>query len=254
LFKRREENLRKKDLELQEALVLFNKFLKENELKRRRAEFRANEEKKKRKELEEQIATKRLELEQKNRELVLKSRRLRKNEKYKTFLQQTHDKNDTDFEEVSSIISRYKTLANESNSLTETQESSTKDQEDRRETLQRFKKNQYNKTLSLNNDIANKSKVLEDETKKTALVEEKVSSEEKSELEHKQQTTQIIMSVENLLQRCRKAITGYIKHQLHKLTPKVRLSAIPPYFSLGFSLVCLFMACGVRPCTAQLKF
>ncbi len=35
LFKRREEDLRKKDLELQEALVLFNKFLKENEHKRR---------------------------------------------------------------------------------------------------------------------------------------------------------------------------------------------------------------------------
>lgn len=37
LFKRREENLRKKDLELQESLVLFNKFLKENEQKRRHA-------------------------------------------------------------------------------------------------------------------------------------------------------------------------------------------------------------------------
>ena len=47
-FKRREENLRKKDLELQEALLLFNKFLKENEIKRRRAEQRANEEIKKR--------------------------------------------------------------------------------------------------------------------------------------------------------------------------------------------------------------
>jgi signal recognition particle GTPase len=47
LFKRREENLRKKDLELQAALVLFNKFLKENEHKRRRAEHRANEEVKK---------------------------------------------------------------------------------------------------------------------------------------------------------------------------------------------------------------
>ena len=47
-FRRREENLRKKDLELQEALVLFNKFLKDNEIKRRRAEQRANEEIKKR--------------------------------------------------------------------------------------------------------------------------------------------------------------------------------------------------------------
>jgi Asp-tRNA(Asn)/Glu-tRNA(Gln) amidotransferase A subunit family amidase len=44
VFKRREESLRKKDLELQEALVLFNKFLKENEHKRQRAEQKAAEE------------------------------------------------------------------------------------------------------------------------------------------------------------------------------------------------------------------
>ena len=54
-FKRREENLRKKDLELQEALVLFNRFLKENEMKRRRAEQRANEEIKKRQQWEREI-------------------------------------------------------------------------------------------------------------------------------------------------------------------------------------------------------
>ena len=55
LFKRREENLRKKDLELQESLVLFNKFLKENEQKRRRADHRANDEIKKRLKWEKQI-------------------------------------------------------------------------------------------------------------------------------------------------------------------------------------------------------
>lgn len=46
-FRRREDALRKKDLELQEALVLFNKFLKENEQKRRRAEQKTSEENKK---------------------------------------------------------------------------------------------------------------------------------------------------------------------------------------------------------------
>lgn len=37
-FKRREEMLKKKDTELQESLIRFNKFLQENDSKRNRAE------------------------------------------------------------------------------------------------------------------------------------------------------------------------------------------------------------------------
>ena len=40
-FRRREEALRKKDVELQDSLIKFNKFLQENESKRKRAVTRA---------------------------------------------------------------------------------------------------------------------------------------------------------------------------------------------------------------------
>merc|ERR1719478_558752 len=43
-FKKREEHLRAKDLNLQHQLFRFNKFLQDNEAKRRRAETRAAEE------------------------------------------------------------------------------------------------------------------------------------------------------------------------------------------------------------------
>ena len=45
-FRRREEALRKKDVELQDSLIKFNKFLQENESKRKRAVTRAGEERK----------------------------------------------------------------------------------------------------------------------------------------------------------------------------------------------------------------
>ena len=73
-FRRREENLRKKDLELQEALLLFNRFLKDNESKRRRAEQRANEEIKKRQHWEREILHRKQVLEQ----VKKKSERLKK--------------------------------------------------------------------------------------------------------------------------------------------------------------------------------
>merc|ERR1712060_394129 len=43
-FRKKEEQLRAKDLQLQHQLFRFNKFLQENEAKRRRAETRAAEE------------------------------------------------------------------------------------------------------------------------------------------------------------------------------------------------------------------
>jgi hypothetical protein len=44
VFKRREEGLKKKDLDLQESLIRFSKFLQENDSKRTRAEKKAADE------------------------------------------------------------------------------------------------------------------------------------------------------------------------------------------------------------------
>ena len=54
-FKRREEMLKKKDLELQESLIKFNKFLQENDSKRGRAEKKEKEEIKQRLVKEQEI-------------------------------------------------------------------------------------------------------------------------------------------------------------------------------------------------------
>jgi hypothetical protein len=54
-FKRREEALKLKDLELQESLIRFSKFLQENDSKRARAEKKAQDEIKARQQKEKEI-------------------------------------------------------------------------------------------------------------------------------------------------------------------------------------------------------
>ena len=55
MFKRREEGLKKKDLELQESLIRFSKFLQENDAKRMHALKKALDERKTREEKEKEI-------------------------------------------------------------------------------------------------------------------------------------------------------------------------------------------------------
>lgn len=55
LFRKREEVLKKKDLELQESLIRFSKFLQENDSKRARAEKKAADEVKSRQQKEQDI-------------------------------------------------------------------------------------------------------------------------------------------------------------------------------------------------------
>jgi len=55
VFRKREEVLKKKDLELQESLIRFSKFLQENDSKRARAEKKAADEVKSRQQKEREI-------------------------------------------------------------------------------------------------------------------------------------------------------------------------------------------------------
>lgn len=55
VFKRREEGLKRKDLELQDSLIRFSKFLQENDSKRSRAEKKAADEIKSRLQKEKEI-------------------------------------------------------------------------------------------------------------------------------------------------------------------------------------------------------
>lgn len=202
LFKRREENLRKKDLELQEALVIFNKFLKENEHKRRRADHRAQEEAKKITKIEKDIIKYKQKLAKKKQAKQMLEQSVTRNVKYGTFLEMVYRKHSVEFDEPQSIMSRHKMLTEANADLSQNQETYTIKMEKLRAEFVQYQKDQYNNTLSLNNDIANRSSHLDAAVKAAGEVEEQIAQEEKAESNSKRNSTQIIMAVDNLYYRC----------------------------------------------------
>lgn len=87
MFRTREELLRKRDLELQESLVIFNKFLKENEHKRLRAEQKAQEEAKNFRNREMELRNLEATLRDRQRVLERKRREQQRHAPYQQFLQ-----------------------------------------------------------------------------------------------------------------------------------------------------------------------
>lgn len=214
LFKRREENLRKKDLELQEALVLFNKYLKENEHKRRRADHRAADEVKKRLRWEKDIETRQVTFDKLNKRLRKLKEKVRRMEKYQGFLQQVFDEHESHFDEIQSIILRHENLAEAKRDLETNQEKSIKDSETQRQAYIHMKKENYNKTLSLNNDIAGLSKELEEAVKRAGDIEVSLHEGEKVNTRQERDIIEIIMAVENIFARCKQKSSNAIKHGL----------------------------------------
>jgi hypothetical protein len=78
LFRRREEALKKKDLELQESLLRFTKFLQENDAKRAKANKRAQDEVRCREEKEREIVGLNAEREQLKQEREVIQRQLQR--------------------------------------------------------------------------------------------------------------------------------------------------------------------------------
>ena len=212
LFKRREENLRKKDLELQEALVLFNKFLKENELKRRRAEQRANEEIKKRLHWEREIVNRRAVLDGLRKRSARLRTEVRRNERYQQYLQCVFDDHSQPFEEVHSIIGRYATLASTNADLLSAQQSSAQLAEQHRTLYSTTRKERHNEILQLTNEVALWSAEYERVERARRDVEEGMEADEQQYEGTQRELIQIILGTENLHQRCKRELQGIRRH------------------------------------------
>lgn len=205
-FRRREESLRNKDLELQESLLLFNKFLKENEVKRRRAEQRANEEIRKKFKLEKEAQQRQLVLDRARARCQKLATLVARNERYHAYLLSVYEENSAHFDEIGSIISRFHTLRQTNSDLIRQQNSvMAKTEELQRQFLQE-KKQHYNASLSLNNDIAEQSKALEERVTTVASAEDSLALQERNEIIRYRELMQILYSVSNLHERCKKVL------------------------------------------------
>lgn len=220
VFRRREENLKKKDLELQESLIRFSKFLQENDSKRARAEKKASDEVKARLQKEREIEDLRVVYEDLKKQREAVHNLVERNMKYQHYLESVLEVTD-DFQEVSDVITRFATLQATNADLKVHQEKCATLADSTRSELQTYLKQATDEILNKNNQIAIMKKELEGHGQEAAVLEMKKDYT----LQHACQKTleygQVIMSTDNLFQRCReKSCIGHPpeSNPLHQMT------------------------------------
>lgn len=201
-FARREDTLRNKDLELQEALVLFNRYLKQNEAKRRTAQYATENERKQKEQKIKEIAKKKKEFEELKEEKMKLEALVEQNEKYKKFLHKVYKDNPEDFEERDHIMYRYWSLKKTHQELSERKQRMEREKEELTRKLKDETKAQQTLSLELNNKYAKSTKmfekILEDKSKEMAKIEHTESVEARRRLV----LSSCVQSVENLYTRC----------------------------------------------------
>jgi len=212
-FRRREEGLRKKDLELQESLIKFNKFLQENESKRNRAEKRAQEEAKQRKNKEHEIARLRDQLDDMRNQCKELGAVVERNMKYQKYLEIVQEAVPEDYPEISDLLNRYKTLRDANRDLNERQQLHESLNETKRSEFVNYTKEQTNEILNSNNKIAFLQKALETAESSKIRMQNEVDSQIRSTSDRTLEIGQVLMAIDNLLQRCTSKRHGSIlKH------------------------------------------
>ncbi|KAF4658605.1 Coiled-coil domain containing 42 [Perkinsus chesapeaki] len=200
-FRNKEDQLRAKDLQLQHQLIKFNKFLQDNEGKRRRAEVRAGEESAQIREKENEID----EIERQLRESHRLHRELQlevnKNGCYEAFLELVRDTSD-EYNDIQDILTRYHSLEEANEDLREAQSVLDVQAEDVRGKLQSYNKQKAMEILGATNRAASLQSQLEDAEKLAVKLDEQVNEVSQQDAGLRLDFGQIVASVENLFNRC----------------------------------------------------
>jgi hypothetical protein len=160
-FKRREEALKRKDLELQESLVRFSKFLQENDAKRTAAERKAAEEIKAR--LQKEMEIRELTRMQEGLRADLEDAKdeVERNLRYERYLSTVLEAPDSSYGEIQDLLNRHKTLRVTNEDLRTRDAALNDDADATRARLHAYTKRMTDERLNLNNDIAKLKKRLE---------------------------------------------------------------------------------------------
>ncbi|KAF4675291.1 Coiled-coil domain containing 42 [Perkinsus olseni] len=200
-FRKKEEQIRSRDMQLQHQLIKFNKFLQDNEGKRRRAEMRAGEE-------SNQIKIKEAEIDDIERELE-ESRRMHrelqhevgKNLRYEAYLELVKESSD-DYSEIQDILTRYRTLEAANSDLRAIQSALDAQAEQMRIQLNTYNRQKAMEILEATNRAASLQTDLEDAEKLATKLDEEVKEASEQDAGLRLDLGQIVASVENLFKRC----------------------------------------------------
>ena len=233
-FAEREAIIKRKDLELQENLVRFGKFLQENDGKRARAKRRAADEAQSRlrKEAEIETLAERLRAARVRDETA--SAEVSKNGRYASYLESVleHVSGDPEalsgFTEVEDILARHATLAATNADLIRAHRSFANESERVRAETAAYVEEKKDEALTLNNEIARLKKTLEHTTllkQETARARDgKLKTEATRKMEH----GRVCFATEHLFRRVRSR--SAVKYAADE-NPLERLRVIGEYMS-----------------------
>jgi len=208
MFRRREQQLRKKDLELQENLCQFNKFLKDKSDKRQQYLKKSEDEKRVKLQKDKEIQQKHNELKSIIKICNSLELEFKEHEKYEKYLEKIKQKSYQDFPEIEYILKRYNLLNDARKSLELKEESSSAELEQLRLQLMEYTKEQNNKYLDLNNEKQRLQRNLENSINELNELQSKMAKIVERNTGRNRQLGQLIMCSRNVYSRCRHYLRG----------------------------------------------
>merc|ERR1719159_1467688 len=212
-YGKKEEQLRAKDLQLQHQLFRFNKFLQDNEAKRRRAESRAADEAAQIKAREEEIRDLEKQLEDSKSQCAELDEEVTRNMKYEEFLDLVKD-NCQEYSEIQDLVTRYETLESAHKELMKEQTTSDNRIEELRNEYQAYQKDTDMEMLAMTNKVARLQTERDEAVKDREIVSQEMDDASQEDSKHSLYFGQILMSVENLYLRCVTKRGNVLQHEL----------------------------------------
>ncbi|EQC38787.1 hypothetical protein SDRG_03746 [Saprolegnia diclina VS20] len=206
----RQREFERKQQEMRDQVSKFEKFIKENDSKRTRAELKAKTEHRsseqndvRKKQLfaqYEKDVSQREALEKKRDQLL----------KYRTYLDSAVEASEQEYEEIADILNRYATLVDANKDL-QVQVQSAESQIDRlRQELRTFKTEMENNILVQNSEIHGHQQHLERIRGETFQLDLDRGRDDRTYNDRSRESGQIILAIKNLYNRCRTSLGGKI--------------------------------------------
>lgn len=212
-FRKKEEQLRNKDLQLQHQLFRFNKFLQDNEAKRRRAESRAADEALQIKAREEEIRDLEKQLDKSQQECTELAAEVERNMKYEKFLDMVRE-SCQEYSEIQDLVTRYDTLEVAHKDLMELQTTSDSKIEALRNDYQNYQRETDMQMLAMTNQVAKLQTERDQAVKDRSTLADQLDLASQEDSKHSLKFGQILMSVENLYLRCISKRGHVLQHEL----------------------------------------
>ncbi|KAG0554300.1 hypothetical protein KC19_12G080900 [Ceratodon purpureus] len=200
ILQKREDDLRDKDLKLQESLIGFSRFLQENAVKKKRAEKKSADEIKSRLEKEQEI----IQLEEALLKLKLhRSATLANLDRlmmYQKYLESVVEKA-TQYHEINDLMIRHATLDASRQDLKEHLAMCTEHNDELRAEFQNYKKSTANEIMTLNNEVSMTKQFVEQKKLETSQLQLQIDQMLQMAAARTLARSQICMAAENLFFR-----------------------------------------------------